>query len=301
MILIILFIELLALLLMLCTNDLSNHSKGWVIYKGRISYCDGDGGLYTGLCRIGDNYYYFNESGSNKGVLFRKGYKLIDGDPYYFTKRGKAAKEGWVSDNNGAKFYCKGDGQLKTGWMALQDVAYYFYKPDDGKDFKIGELAKDYKFSESIYIPESGCIDGEEGKALSYGIKVLDQEGWNLKAAYKYAGRLKYSGRYDRYDYLIHKCAIQGFENQTGNCLVWMGCFCTLARLMKYDCQVVWGFIIHKGEEIPHSWTEIKESDGVYVYDPRKANGKNLSGYHVMYGQRGTYNYVESKKTYLKW
>lgn len=80
-----------------------------------------------------------------------------------------------------------------------------------------------------------------------------------------------------------------------------MGSFCTMARLMGYDCQVVWGFILHKGEEVPHSWTEIREGSEIYVYDPRKANGKHMRGFHIKYGQPGAYKYVESKKTYLQW
>lgn len=244
--------------------------------------------------------YYADESGE-----IARGYRQIEGEPYYFDRFGRPYEKGWIADPEGseAQYYCTGGGKLLTGWHYIDGKAWYFYEesaPDKG--VLAGETARNITTPGGIVIGETGYIDGEEGEALGYGIDVLNRFGWDLVSAYKYSGSLRYAdGRETDYGLRIHKCALKGFRDGEGNCLAWAGTFCTMARLLGYDCRMVWGTLWFRGEYVTHAWTEIPEEDGIHVYDPRHRAGKDLSGFDVRYGDPGTYKYNEETKQYLEW
>ena len=239
-----------------------------------------------------------------------KGYQMIDGHPYMFDASGAPAPKGWVGEDGSSPgadlpetvFYCEGGGRLAEGWKYMDEKVWYFFQAGD-KDTpgRTGQLARGYTTSGKIEIPERGYIGGEEGLALAYGIDVLNRFGWDLEAAYRYSSSLGFiPGASDHYGLTIHTCALQGFEKGEGNCLVWSGTFCVMARLLGKNCDLIWGTLQWNGTR-PHAWTEIREDDGVHVYDPRKNDGKGLAGFDKRYGQKGTYKYNEDSKQYLQW
>lgn len=263
-----------------------------VIIIGSVSGNDSPG-WHT---RDDSKIYYINEDGS-KAV----GYQLIDGIPYYFDWNGKPAKQGWIEDSPEDTYYSEGEGRLATGWKYLEGKVWYFYKSNDRIGVKAGQLARDWTTQGGIPIPADGGIDGDRGLALAYGIDVLNRYGWSLKSAYRYSASLRFErGSDEHYGFTIPTTAIYGFKNGGGNCLAWSGTFCVMAKLLGYDCRQVWGKLEWK-EIVPHAWTEIWESDGPHVYDPRKHDGEDMAGFDVHYGDPGSYKYDINSKEYLKW
>ncbi len=247
---------------------------------------------------IGNKEIYYADSSGRKAT----GYEIIDGKPYYFNWFGIPADKGWI-EIDGKLYYCTDNGELATGWRYIDGKAYYFYqKSDDKGEGSRGAAASDFTTAGGLYIPEAGYIDGDEGKAIGYAVDVLNRFGWNLRSAYKYSSSLRFvSAPDEQYGYRIHKCALQGFEHGEGNCLAWSGSFCAMAKVLGYDCRLIWGSLRWKGEDHVHGWTEIWEADGIHVYDPRKNEGEDFAGFDVRYGQKGSYRYNEDSKTYLKW
>ena len=244
--------------------------------------------------------YYVEEDGT-----IAKGYQLIDGQPYYFNWRGHPHGKGWITDSEDSsiRYYCTGGGKLLTGWTYMDRNAWYFYqKQDAGQSRRIGQAARNYTTSGGITIGDEGCIGGEEGEALGYGMDVLNRYGWDLLSAFKYSSSLRYAdGREDYYGLRIHSCAWHGFKYGQGNCLAWASTFCVMAKLLGYDCRLVWGTLEFRGEDVTHAWTEIWDDEGIHVYDPRKNGGKDLGGFDRRYGEKGTYKYNLEDITYLDW
>lgn len=249
----------------------------------------GESGWYT----YNNSTYYAMRDGKKA-----RGYELIDGKPYYFNWQGKVADKGWIEDT----YYCLGHGELATGWKYIGKRAFYFYQKTDNVGMNIGRKALNYTTSGGITVPKTGYLEGDEAKAIGYAINVLDRYGWNLEAAYKYSSSLRFVRNADeQYGYRIHKCAIQGFEYGEGNCLSWAGSFCAMAKVLGYDCRLIWGTLQYRGKDVVHGWSEIWGEDGPHVYDPRHNSGKDLSGFNVHYGDPGTYRYNEDSKKYLEW
>ena len=213
--------------------------------------------------------------------------------------------QGWFTDEQGKVYYLEDKkGTKATGWKYIDGKVYYFYQEGDRAGYETGEQAADYTTSGGIEIPKQGYIDGAEGKALAYGIDVLDRNGWELKEAYQYSSHLGFKGSHDAiYGYKIHNCALHGFEYGEGNCMAWAGTFCTMARLLGYDCRMIWGTLQWNENTVTHSWTEIwyEDEDEPHVFDPRHNDGQDLSGYDVRYGDKGTYKYNLESRQYLAW
>jgi hypothetical protein len=244
--------------------------------------------------------YYIDDDGH-----LARGYQMIDSRPYYFDILGRPCKRGWIEAKGhiAGKFFCEGGGELATGWKYTDSKAWYFYQNDDERGSKpVGAAASDYTTAGGIYIDERGYIDGEEGEAIGYGIDVLNRFGWSLEEAYKYSAALEYAdGRSDDYGLTVHSCAHHGFKYGEGNCLAWAGTFCVMARLLGYDCRMVWGTLEFRGEDVTHSWDEIWENDTPHIYDPRRNGGQGMGGFDKLYGEKGTYKYNLDSRTYLEW
>lgn len=244
----------------------------------------------------GEQAYYVCQDGSRAA-----GYQIIGGTPYYFDQEGQPAKAGWIREEDETVFYCLGDGHLATGWQYLDGKVWYFHDVGDGAGLPPGRLAGDWESPGGIHIPAEGCIDGDEGLALAYGIDVLNRYGWSLESAYRYSASLRFEeGSDQHYGFRTHLCAIYGFKNGGGNCLAWSGTFCTMARLLGYDCRQVWGSLKWRGT-VPHAWTEIWDSGEPRVYDPRKHDGEDMAGFDVEYGEKGSYKYDLDSREYLEW
>ena len=232
-------------------------------------------------------------------------YNEAEKQPMYYKADDSLPEKGWIDDENGEHlYYCEGEGKLATGWKYLEKKVWYFYQESDAKNgYQIGRLARNYETPGKLKIPETGCFEGEEALALAYGIDVLNRYGWDLKKAYKYSSSLRFETRDELDgDSTIHEAALIGFETGKGNCMVWSGTFCTMAKLLGEDCRLVWGTLVWNGVR-PHAWTEIwvEGDDQPHVYDPRKNEGQDFSGFDVRYGDRGTYKYNLDSRVYVKW
>lgn len=230
-------------------------------------------------------YYYEN------GVAV-KGPKTIKGKPYFFdVNTGKVAKKGFVK-YKGKEYYCKGKGILATGWMAIKYKTknkktkrrgFYFNK-------KTGVMAKSTVIGH-LKIPKSGRLH----EAYYYGIKTLNKKGWTLRAAYKYSYKTRYQGRWYRVykpkSLRSEKYSLKGFKKGKGNCYVMAAEFYVMAKLLGYNIRQVHGRV-----GLPHSWTEIKHGDKIYVYDPNFRNETGRNGWKIWYGKKGTWRYNKTGK-----
>ena len=245
---------------------------------------------------IGENAVYYIDNNRKPA----SGHIIIDNEPYYFTRHFSPHEKGWI-DEGEERYYCKGNGKLATGWQYIDGKAYFFCNDIDGPQ-KTGAQAKDYTTSGGIYIPPKGYLEGDEALAIAYSLDVLDRYGWSLESAFKYSSSLRFiRDSEEMYGSRIHKCAVQGFRYGEGNCLAWVGTFCAMAKVMGYDCRLVWGTLPFHGEQVPHGWAEIWEDDGIHVYDPRKHEGKDMSGFDERYGEKGSRKYNEESKQYFDW
>lgn len=274
----------------LITKNISeSKTPGWHESNGvKASYVLPDGTPATGVQEIDDKLYIFNEEGD----LVRS--------------------KGWIDENgnpvkNAGTYYSDGDGELVTGWKYMDGKVWYFYQEEEADEaHPVGALARNYTTSGKIHIPAAGCVSGDRGLALAYGIDVLNKYGWTLESAYKYASSLRFvAGSDDHYGFTIHSCALQGFKYGKGNCLVWSSTFCVMARLLGYDCREIWGTLQWKGTR-PHAWTEIWEEgdesdEDLQVFDPRKHDGEDMAGFDVQYGEKGSYKYDLDSREYLNW
>lgn len=251
--------------------------KGWVnCHDGNRRYGEGNGKLRVGYKKIGKDYYYLD----TKTGAMAKGAAAVNGKPYYFKADGKAAGKGWVKVNGAKKYYSLGKGKLKTGWTSLSSYGYYFYP-------KTGEMAKSAKVK-GVKIGKSGRLNKAYGRA----IKVLDQKGWTLKAAFTYSSKLRYYRPMPRTAKPGSAWfANYGFTKGKGNCYVMASTFYYMAKLMGHDVHQISGFV---GTN-PHSWCIIKHKNGTYVYDPNFTNETGRNGYKIKYGQRGTWRYARAK------
>lgn len=233
----------------------------------------------------------------------KAGYQLVNDEPHYNSWMGIPHDAGWINSADGSDYYCLGEGKLATGWKYLDKKAYYFYEETDTeKEIRKGAQAKDYITSGGIPISDKGYLEGDEALAVAYALDVLDRYGWDLESAFKYSSALRFIRNSEElYGFRIHKCAVQGFKYGEGNCLAWVGTFCAMAKVMGYDCRLVWGTLPYNGEQVPHGWAEIWEDDGIHVYDPRKHEGEDMSGFDERYGEKGSRKYNEESKHYMDW
>lgn len=252
--------------------------------------------------------YYVLENGERV-----RGYHLIDGKAYLFDPDGRIIREkGWYDDQgkkagSNADFYVTDEGELAKGWKYIEGKVRYFYQKEDaGDDRTVGALARGYTTKGKIHIPTSGYLDGDDGLCLAYGIDVLNRYGWSLESAYKYAASLRFiAGTEHQYGLTIRGCAIQGFKYGEGNCLAWAGTFCVMAKLLGYDCRLIWGTLEWRGIR-PHSWAEIwpredSNDEELRVFDPRKNDGVDMAGFDVRYGSKRARDYILDSRQYLEW
>lgn len=90
------------------------------------TYCFKEkGGVETGLKKVGDKTYYFNE---NSGVM-EYGYKNLNGVRYYFDEKTGEMKTGIIEvtlSGKQYKYYFKKDGGVLTGLQEVEGKKYYF-------------------------------------------------------------------------------------------------------------------------------------------------------------------------------
>lgn len=281
---------------------------GWIKENGVRTYYLYKGVLATGWKNIKTGNkktykYYFGADGKSTPVMSR-GVTLINGIGYYFVYSSSSAsvgnlyKSGFVRDKNENLVYATNSaGKLKTGFVAYKNRAYYLSNVTDSS---IGLVkykpVKNYTVNRNITIGSSGYIGGTRGKALYYGIKALDKNGWSLRSAYKYSYKIRYANRKYR-PKTVATGAVYGFSKRKGNCYVMNCCFHVMADLMGYEVRQVKSSV--GWWRAPHSWLEINQDDKWYVYDANFRNETGRNGFKIYYGKKGTWRYNRSTK-YLK-
>lgn len=129
---------------------------------------------------------------------------------------------------------------------------------------------------------------------------VLNHIGRNLWAAYNWSAGLPYWRQYYSPNMGTRWYANIGFTQFRGNCYVMAATFTEMARALGYNAHQVVGFVPHLGGgDAPHSWVEIDENDGTWVYDPNLTNELHLPGYHFKYGKAKTWRYYNYHRTSL--
>lgn len=125
---------------------------------------------------------------------------------------------------------------------------------------------------------------------------LLDEIGWNLKAAYRWAVDIEYYGHNDDMpetpDMGMEWYANYGFDNFKGNCYVKAAVFCEMAQVLGYEARQISGFVPQaSGVDGPHSWVEVDIDGTCYVVDPVFESDAGKNGYLIAYGQSGTWRY----------
>lgn len=196
---------------------------------------------------------------------------------YMFRRDGRLKKTKGLFRYKGKEYYGKGNGVLRTGWVAFVEKkhgkAAYFSK-------KTGAMAKKTTIGH-LKVPKNGRL----GRAYYLGIKQLDKTGWSLRKAYRFSARLRYQGRWYRAKD-SETYAIKGFKKGYGNCYVMAATFYIQAKLLGYDVHQVAGRV-----DLPHSWTVIRQNGREWVYDPNFTNETGRNGWKIYYGKRGTWRY----------
>ena len=123
-------------------------------------------------------------------------------------------------------------------------------------------------------------------------IDVLDYVGWtDLYTVYKWVVQIPYVHIFT--GYTVTDSAYYTFTNNGGDCLGKAAVFCVLARVMGYDCQVIWGAIPYSwGGTGDHAWCEFMYNGATYVCDPEFELEVGNNGYMINYGQSGTWQYI---------
>lgn len=284
--------------------------KGWLWSEDDdLYYLDKTGARAEGFLTIGKDTYYFDKQGK-----LRTGWVTIRKKKYYFAEDGEVgelgkARSGWVVED-GKRYHFEKDGEMDTGetrvgkgvyyfkkngeqrlgWVSAGDgrKRYYFTQSDKGK--KWGRMAANTTFKNHYF-----AKNGLTSKTMTASKKVLDQVGWNLRAAYNWSAGLAYSGRETYLEsWGSDKLAQQGFDQHTGNCYVMAATFYELAQCMGYDAHQIAGAVpSRKGGLTNHSWVEIVEDGQVWVYDPNCTMETGVDRFHFQYGTPGTWRYSE--------
>ena len=281
---------------------------GWIKHNGNIYYLGEDGVRKEGLSSINDGVYFFNKEGK-----MITGWKTIKGERYYFSKdpgfgiKGKAAtgfayingdryhfQKNGVMDTGETKigsgvYYFKATGEQKVGWVKVDEDSkrYFFTGSDKGK--KYGRMAKNTTFKGHYF-----AGNGLSSKTMDHCKEILDNIGWDLRAAYNWSASLSYSGRTTFLEsWGSSRLAEQGFSHKTGNCYVMAATFYELAECLGYDAHQIAGAVpSRRGGLANHSWVEIEENGEVWVYDPNCTMETHVDRFHFKYGTRGTWRYT---------
>ena len=257
---------------------------GWKYVKGEgYYYYDNTGLLASGWRLVNNKWYYMDPQNNN--IMVSQQWKRINGYWYYFRADGDMAT-GWVYIG-GNYYYLSTDGVMRTGWQWIGGDRYYFYKENDPNGGGWGVMAKNTTI-DGIAIDSSGRAD----EAYSYAIDILNQIGWDLRAAYNWSASLPYYRMDSSPSQGSEWFAKFGFENRTGNCYVMAATFYYMAKAMGYDAHQVAGYVPRIGGGVtPHSWVEIVLNGTVYVFDPNFTNETGGNGYQIRYGTSGTWMY----------
>ena len=207
------------------------------------------------------------------------GWGSYNGHRYYKNPSTGFPYTGWISFGS-TYYYADRHGWLVTGWQTIGGYRYYFYP-------STYVMARNATI-DGVYIGS----DGKVSTVYTYAINVLNQVGWNLRAAYNWSASLPYYRMDSSPSQGSEWFALYGFENHTGNCYVMAATFYYMAKVLGYDAHQVAGYVPKIGGGVtPHSWVEIVINGTIYVFDPNFTNETGGNGYQIRYGTSGTWMY----------
>ena len=197
-------------------------------------------------------------------------------DIVYYTSHNPDVRNAYKFDENAILEHFAQNG-LKEGRKALASYSSADY---EAAKEKVAEYNKKLE---------------EERNIIKYpkAAEVLNQIGWDLKAAFNWSAGLKYySGVSKVPDPGINYFGDFGFDNRRGNCYVLAATFYEMAYMLGYNVRQISGTVpLRGGGSGPHSWVEI-DIDGVaYVFDPDFTNYTQNDGFKFTYGKPGTWIY----------
>ena len=281
-------------------------SAGWIYFDGKKYFASPGGSLYTNqMITFGSYGYYMGSDGSVLLGHFRGAdgvYRYADAagnleDESY----GKLAAVGWREDNY---FAHGGYGELyHNQFITFGDKIYYMTGD--------GSVAKSkFQFMKGVIINPgpTGLISLSEYNyylpqisAMQSARSILKQIGNSLWAAYKWAGSaITYKNMTTDADKGISYFANIAFNQRSGNCYTMASAFYYMALSLGYDVYQVSGFHQGRYKEWPHSWCEIRQNGGTYIYDPDILKEMDREIYGRKYGESGTLKYLVSKNKYMK-
>ena len=168
--------------------------KGFKTINGRKYYFDSTGRLATGLWKIGNTTYYFNEKidpsdPESEGELQKSDIYSVGSGSYFLTSTG-AAKKGWFTDNKARYYADPATGKLAVGFKMIGGKVYYF--ADGGADLgklQTGFIKLSYRqqiyydkrdgASNLYYADEKGVICTGGWKNVKADPKLKDSQEWS--------------------------------------------------------------------------------------------------------------------------
>ena len=135
--------------------------NGWLQPEtnGPRYYAGEDGSLATGIRKIGEDTYDFDDEG-----VMRTGIQEHDGKRWYFREDGRLAKDSWLQpEPDGPRYYAGEDGSLVTGFRKIGENTYYF---DDNGEMQTGYKTigeRHYHFKDTGVMVTGWESDGDDG------------------------------------------------------------------------------------------------------------------------------------------
>ena len=138
--------------------------------------------------------------------------------------------------------------------------------------------------------PEENALFYDEAYMEEYyamGAAILDEVGWDLRAAYDWCAEIEYfNGTPIDAGLGTIWYANLGFDTQEGNCYTYAATMTVLARLLGYEARQVDGHILDY-EYLNHSWCEIVMDGETYIIDPEFEWQKGMDGFLKKYDDEG--------------
>ncbi len=256
-------------------------ATGWNVDESGNRYYFGETGLYTGWQQVLDQWFCFDATTGVQKLSWQ--YRQDGGATYsYYYYQDGTLPQG-PTDINGVQRYFLPDGQMATGWQALENGMYYFF-PTNGamatantaingvrlpfaEDGSIAADWQDALTGGRVYISEEGLAKGwQQVNGVWYSFDEtngLQQTGWQTRTA---------TGKQLKYYYDTDGTAMTGWKTVDG-----------ASRYFLADGQMATGFTT-VGEDLYYfdasgvMATGVKTIDGVrysFGTDGKIATGWN--------------------------
>ncbi len=217
-----------------------------------------------------------------------------DANGYWYENADGSYLKQTMTEIDGNVYLFNADGYMLTGWQTYQGGSYYFFP--EGYNYPEGSMAKNMTI-QGRKLMEDGHEEGTTAAQLqpmgtAQAQAVLDQVGWDLRAAFNWSASLPYYRFTADPAWGTRWFADYGFTKHTGNCYVMAATFCEMAQLLGYEARQMAGLVPSRTRGLtPHSWCEVNVGGTVYVFDPNFTNETGKNGYQIHYGQSGTWRY----------